>query len=53
MAYVKNLTDQLYALDHFSNEGLADSGIFGLGSGHFITTLAPRRHYGLRVRYDF
>ncbi len=53
IAYVKNLTDQLYALDHFSHEGLADSGIFGLGEGHFITTLAPKRRFGLRVRYDF
>jgi iron complex outermembrane recepter protein len=53
LAYVKNLTDKLYATDHFSHEGLADSGIFGLGEGNFITTLAPKRRYGLRVRYDF
>ncbi|HEX7037763.1 MAG TPA: TonB-dependent receptor [Pseudomonadales bacterium] len=52
LAYVENLTDRLYAVDHFSHEGLADSGIFGLGEGNFITTLAPRRRYGIRLRYD-
>ncbi|MFU8815865.1 MAG: hypothetical protein ACNA7W_11005 [Pseudomonadales bacterium] len=52
LAYVKNLTDKLYATDHFSHEGLADSGIFGLEPGNFITTLAPKRRYGLKVRYD-
>lgn len=53
IAYVENLTDRLYALDHFSHEGLADSGIFGLGEGNFITTLAPGRRYGLKMRFDF
>jgi len=52
-AYVENLTDRLYALDHFSHEGLADSGIWGLGAGNFITTLASRRRYGMKLRYDF
>src|SRR5690606_24370596 len=52
LAYVENLTDRLYAVDHFSHEGLADSGIFGLGEGNFITTLAPRRRYGVKLRYD-
>jgi outer membrane receptor protein involved in Fe transport len=53
LAYVENLTDRLYALDHFSHEGLADSGIFGLGEGNFITTLAPRRRYGVKLRFDW
>ena len=52
LAYVENLTDKLYATDHFSHEGLADSGIFGLGEGNFITTLAPGRRYGVKLRYD-
>jgi iron complex outermembrane receptor protein len=52
LAYGENLTDQLYALDHYHHEGLCDSGICGLGEGQFITTLAPQRRVGLKVRYD-
>ncbi|MGD8417732.1 MAG: TonB-dependent receptor, partial [Pseudomonadales bacterium] len=52
MGYVENATNKRYAVDNFSHEGLADSTIFGLGAGNFITTLAPKRRYGLRLRYD-
>lgn len=52
VGYVENATNKRYAVDNFSHEGLADSTIFGLGEGNFITTLAPKRRYGLRVRYD-
>ncbi|WP_293678291.1 TonB-dependent receptor [uncultured Phenylobacterium sp.] len=53
IAFGENLTDELYATDHFSHEGLFDSGIVALGAGKFITTLGPRRRFGVRVRYDF
>jgi len=53
LAYGENLTDELYAIDHYHHEGLCDSGICGLGEGNFITTLAPQRRIGLKVRYDF
>lgn len=53
IAFGENLTNELYATDHFSHEGLADSGIVALGAGKFITTLGPRRRFGVRVRYDF
>jgi hypothetical protein len=54
VAFVNNATDQLYALDNYHHEGLCDSGLCGYQdfSYKFITTLAPRRHVGLRVRYD-
>jgi iron complex outermembrane receptor protein len=54
LAFVENLTDQLYALDHYHHEGLCDSGICGYQdfSFKFITTLAPERRYGVRLRYD-
>jgi outer membrane receptor protein involved in Fe transport len=52
IGYVENATNKRYAVDVVSHEGLADSGIFGVGEGNFISTLAPKRRYGLRVRYD-
>ena len=53
LGYAENLFDKVYALDHFHHEGLCDSGICGLGAGKFITTLAPQRRLGLKIRYDF
>lgn len=50
LAYVENLTNELYATDHFSAQGLIDSGLGG--AVDFITTLAPKRRYGLKLRYD-
>ena len=50
LGYVENATNQRYALDHFSAQGLIDSGLGG--AVDFITTLAPRRHFGVKVRYD-
>jgi outer membrane receptor protein involved in Fe transport len=52
LAYYENLANKRYPIDHFSHEGLCDSGICGMGAGNFITTLAPKIRYGLRLRYD-